>query len=101
VGRLLRRRGLPRPDRQVLRRDGRRHYYLDLYWDRWKLVVEIDGIQHAWAENAVGEALRQNALSMSGDIVLRLPLLGLRLAPDEFLDQMEAALVARGWTRAA
>jgi very-short-patch-repair endonuclease len=101
VARLLRRRGLPRPDRQVLRRVGRRRYYLDLYWERWKLVVEIDGIQHGWAENIVDDALRQNALSMSGDTVLRLPLLGLRLTPDDFLDQIEAALTAQGWTRAA
>lgn len=28
------RRGLPEPDRQVLRRDGRRRYYLDPCWDR-------------------------------------------------------------------
>ncbi len=101
VARLLRRRGLPAPDRQVLRRDGRRRYYLDLYWDRWQLVVEIDGIQHTWAESVVSEALRQNALSLSGDTVLRLPLLGLRLVPEEFLDQIEAALIARGWSRAA
>ena len=64
-------------------------------------MVEIDGIQHAWAENVVPDALRQNVLSMAGDTVLRLPLLGLRLAPDEFLDQIEAALIARGWTRPA
>lgn len=101
VTRLLRRRGLPRPDRQVLRRSGRGRYYLDLYWARWKLVVEIDGIQHAWAENVVPDALRHNDLSMAGDTVLRLPLLGLRLAPDEFLDQIETALTARGWSRAA
>jgi very-short-patch-repair endonuclease len=101
VARLLRRRRLPRPDRQVLRRDRDRRYYLDLYWERWKLVVEIDGIQHAWAENVVHDALRQNALSMSGDTVLRVPLLGLRLAPEQFLDQIEAALIAQGWTRAA
>lgn len=101
VARLLRTRGLPRPDRQVLRRDGRRRYYLDLYWERWRLVVEIDGIQHVWAENVVAEALRQNALSISGDTVLRVPLLGIRLQPDRFLDQIEAALMAQGWSRAA
>jgi very-short-patch-repair endonuclease len=101
VTRLLRRRGLPRPDRQVLRRSGRGRCYLDLYWARWKLVVEVDGIQHAWAENVVPDALRQNDLSVAGETVLRLPLLGLRLAPDEFLDQIEVALTARGWRRAA
>src|SRR4051794_10426823 len=100
ITRLLRERGLPRPDRQVLRRAAGRRYYLDLYWHEWKLVVEIDGIQHTWAENVVADALRQNALSVSGDVVLRLPLLGLRLAPDEFLDQIEAALAAQGWSPA-
>jgi very-short-patch-repair endonuclease len=101
VVRLLRERGLPLPDRQVLRRDGRRRYYLDLYWERWKLVVEVDGVQHAWVENLVDDALRQNAIALEGDTVLRLPLLGLRLTPDRFLDQIEAGLVARGWSRAA
>lgn len=101
IARLMRLRGLPRPDRQVLRRDGRRRYYLDLYWEPWKLVVEIDGIQHGWAENVVADALRQNSLSIAGDTVLRVPVLGVRLAPEEFLDQIEAALRARGWTRAA
>jgi hypothetical protein len=101
VARLLARRGLPKPDRQVLRRDGKKRYYLDLYWERWGLVVEIDGIQHAWAENVVNDALRQNSIVIDGDIVLRIPLLGLRLRPEEFLDQVEEALVARGWARAA
>jgi very-short-patch-repair endonuclease len=90
--RELRRRGLPAPERQVLRKDGRNRYYLDLYWPQWKLVVEIDGIHHAWAENVVGDALRQNALALHGDTVLRLPLLGYRLAPDDFFGQIAQAM---------
>ena len=101
VGRELRRRGLPPPTRQVLRKDARGRYYLDLYWPEWKLVVEIDGIHHTWAENVVGDALRQNALSLEGDTVLRLPLLGLRLRPDDFYGQVEQALRAAGWSDAA
>lgn len=60
------------------------------------MVVEIDGIHHAWAENIVGDALRQNALSIDRNIVLRLPLLGLRLCPDEFFAQIEEALQRAG-----
>lgn len=101
ITRMLRRRGLPRPDRQVLRRDGRRRYYLDLYWEEWRLVVEIDGIHHGWVENVMDDALRQNALSIAGDTVLRVPVLGVRLAPDQFLDQIESALRSRGWAGAA
>jgi very-short-patch-repair endonuclease len=97
IGDELARRGLPRPDRQVLRKDRRGRYFLDLYWCEWKVVVEIDGIHHIWAENVVGDALRQNALVLDGDTVLRLPLLGLRLEPEEFLDQIGQALRAAGW----
>ncbi len=79
MARELRLRGLPAPQRQVLRRDGRNRYVLDLYWPEHHLVVEIDGIHHAWAENVVADALRQNAVALDGDTVLRLPLLGLRL----------------------
>ena len=101
VGRELRRRGLPAPARQVLRRDARNRYYLDLYWPEFRLVVEIDGIHHAWAENVVGDALRQNSLALEGDTVLRLPLLGLRLHPELFLDQIEQGLRSAGWRCAA
>ncbi len=65
------------------------------------MVVEIDGIQHGQGLGPVDDALRQNALAMAGDIVLRIPLLGLRVAADAFLDQVEAALIVRGWRRAA
>lgn len=92
VGAELRARGWPPPSRQVLRRDAKNRYYLDLYWPEHRLVVEIDGIHHAWAENVVGDALRQNALALDGDTVLRLPLLGLRLQPDAFFDQIGRAL---------
>jgi very-short-patch-repair endonuclease len=101
IGRELRRRGLPLPTRQVLRRDNRGRYYLDLYWPDCGLVVEIDGIHHAWAENVVGDALRQNSLALDGDTVLRLPLLGLRLQPDDFFAQIERGLLDGGWSRAA
>jgi hypothetical protein len=97
----LRRRGIPEPDRQVLRRDSRNRYYLDLYWAAYRLVVEIDGIHHTWAENVVGDALRQNALALDGDTVLRLPLLGLRLQPEPFYAQIVEGLVAGGWRRLA
>jgi very-short-patch-repair endonuclease len=96
VARECRRRGLPEPTRQVLRRAKNGTYFLDVYWKPWKLVVEIDGIQHTWASQVVGDAIRQNSLVLEGDRVLRLPLLGLRVAPDEFFFQVEEALLAAG-----
>jgi very-short-patch-repair endonuclease len=96
VARECRRRGLPEPNRQVLRKGRNGTYYLDVYWERWKLVVEVDGIQHALSSQVVPDAIRQNDLAIQGNTVLRLPLLGLRVAPDAFFAQIEEALVAGG-----
>lgn len=93
---MCRERGIPEPSRQVLRqgKDGR--YYLDVMWELWGVVVEIDGIQHVWAANVVADALRHNAVTIGNAVVLRLPLLGLRVAADEFFAQIVEALLARG-----
>ncbi len=96
VARECRRRGLPEPSRQVLRHGRNGRYYLDLCWEAWNLVVEVDGIQHTWASQVVGDAIRQNDVTLQGATVLRLPLLGLRIARDEFFDQIEQALVNAG-----
>jgi len=92
-------RAIPLPDRQAVVRGKDRRYYLDFRWSRWGVVVEVDGIHHLWAQSQVGDALRQNAVVLKNDRVLRLPLLGLRIAADEFFEQIEAALEAAGWTR--
>ena len=62
-----------------------------------RLVAEIEGIHHTWVENIVGDALRQNSLAIAGGTVLRLPLLGLRVCADDFLDQIEQASRNNGW----
>jgi very-short-patch-repair endonuclease len=92
-----RRRGLPTPDQQAVRRGRNGTYYLDFVWSPWRVVVEVDGIQHSWAAQIVGDAIRQNDVTLQGMRVLRLPLLGLRVAPDDFFDQIEAALRQAGW----
>ena len=91
-----RRRGLPKPSRQVVRRGKEGTYYLDVCWEEWGVVVEIDGIQHTWATNVVHDALRHNDVTLDHSVVLRLPLLGLRVAADDFFSQIERALRARG-----
>jgi very-short-patch-repair endonuclease len=94
----LRRRGLPEPTRQVLRRGPQGNYYLDLTWDNWGVVVEIDGIHHSWAQNIVADALRHNDVTLQNARVLHLPLLGLRVAADDFFGQIEQALRDAGWS---
>jgi very-short-patch-repair endonuclease len=94
--RECRRRGLPPPSRQVVRMGRGGRYYLDVIWEAWGVVVEVDGIHHAWAANVVGDALRHNDVTLTDALVLRLPLLGFRVAQDEFFAQIEQALAARG-----
>ena len=89
-------RGLPEPEGQAIHRTKDGTYYLDFRWPRWSVVVEVDGIQHTWVTEIVDDALRQNSLVLAGDTVLRLPALGLRLCPDEFFEQVAAALANAG-----
>ena len=53
--------------------------------------MEIDGGHHALALNPVDDALRQNDVTLREGLVLRIPVLGLRIAPDAFLDQVRRA----------
>ncbi|WP_232533737.1 DUF559 domain-containing protein [Plantactinospora sp. KBS50] len=96
--RLCRRAGLPEPDRQVRRLDaaGRRRY-LDVYFDEWKLQVEIDGGQHREVGHWWADMRRQNDLWISGLRVLRFPAWAVRERPAEVLAQVRAALTAAGW----
>lgn len=89
-------RGLPEPDLQVLREAGGDRYFMDCRWKKWGVVVEVDGIHHAWAQELVRDALRHNSIALAGDVVLRLPVLGLRVCPDEFFAQVAEALRAAG-----
>lgn len=96
IARACRARGLPEPSRQVIRRTRRGVYYLDIVWEEWGVVVEVDGIHHSWASQVVPDALRHNEVALTDATVLRLPLLGLRVAPDDFFDQIERALAQAG-----
>lgn len=97
--RRCRQRRLPEPDRQVVRKGRGGTYYLDVYWHAFGVVLEVDGIHLLHATNVVEDALRQNHVTIDGDTVLRLPLLGLRVAEDDFFAQIEAALRRGGWHR--
>lgn len=93
--RLCRSRGLPEPSRQVVRQMPGGRIYLDVAWDGYNLVVEIDGAQHRWGTAVTFDNLRQNDVALSGDRVLRIDVIGLRLETDRFLDQIERGLMYR------
>ncbi len=89
---MCRQRGLPEPNRQVIRKGRRGRIYLDVGWEDLGVHVEIDGAQHAQGLNAVDDALRHNGLAVEGTVNLRIPVLGLRLSAEAFMDQVEEAL---------
>lgn len=92
--RMCRVRGLPEPERQVIRRGPRGRIYLDVRWKRSRLVVEIDGAQHREGLNVSTDNLSRNAVTLQSDRVLRIDLIGLRIFEDQFMGQ-----VAQGLTR--
>lgn len=80
-------RGLPEPERQVIRRGAGNKVYLDARWPNG-LVVEIDGSGHHQGLSVANDNLRANAVALTDDTVLRIDLVGWRLFREEFLDQV-------------
>lgn len=85
---MCRRRGLPEPERQVVRRGPRGRVYLDVGWRESGWGVEIDGAGHRTGLAVTDDNLRQNAVVIAGTRLLRIDLLGLRVAPEAFMDQV-------------
>lgn len=95
---LCRRFRLPLPDQQVRRADDDgRNRYLDAYWKRWRLQVEIDGAHHMTAEHWAADMLRQNEVWIAGDRILRFPAWYVRERPSEVARQLRTGLLAAGW----
>jgi hypothetical protein len=95
---LCRRFGLPQPDRQVPRIDASgRQRYLDAYWPKWRLHVEIDGSWHLEVRTWWADMQRQNDLWIAGERVLRFPAWALISEPVRVAEQLQSALIAAGW----
>jgi very-short-patch-repair endonuclease len=101
VARICRRHRLPAPTRQQVRRTPRGTVYLDVEWEEYDLVLEIDGIHHLGAAAVVKDALRHNDIALLGRTVLRFPVLGLRVSEPDFVEQIRQGLRAGGWRDAA
>lgn len=97
----LRRRGLPEPDRQTIRRRPSGTEYLDCVFKAYGVTLEIDGAGHNDPLQALSDLLRDIASLTSGRVAVRIPLLIYRLDPDRVLDALEGLLRSRGWGSAA
>jgi very-short-patch-repair endonuclease len=93
----VRRRGLPEPSRQSVRQLSTGRAYLDIEWDDWALVLEIDGAQHDHTAHRLADALRDLEVVASGQTVVRIPVVAWRLDEERVLDRLVSVFVARGW----
>ena len=92
---MCRRRGLPEPSRQVVVEGARGRIYLDVRWDDYGLIVEIDGAGHRRGLAVTDDNLRMNSLVLGHELVLRIDVLGLRIMGDEFMNQVAQGLSSR------
>jgi hypothetical protein len=90
---LCRRFRIPAPERQKRRKDDSgRVRFIDAYWPAARLQVEIDGAYHAEVRQWGADAIRQNAIWISGERVLRFPAWIIRENPHLVATQLKAAL---------
>lgn len=97
---LVRRFGLPEPDRQFERLDGHGRRWLDAVWEWARLVVEIDGRWHMDARAWWADLQRDNDLTMDGYRVLRFPAFVVRDSPAAVARQIARALRQAGGEQA-
>ena len=101
--RMCRERGIPEPTRQAVRAGANGRVYLDVLWEDLGVHVEIQGAQHAQGLAGIDDALRSNQLQLRKAVKtsLQVPVLGLRLRPDDFMAQVAEALAAASRESAA
>ena len=101
VARDMRRRGLPEPQRQVLRRRPSGTEYLDCELPAYQLTLEIDGVGHEEPWQRLSDLVRDITLIAEGRATVRIPVAVYVLDRERVLDALEELLVARGWGSAA
>ncbi len=99
--RLCRRRGLPPPTRQLRRQTPSGTWVYDTVWEQYGVTAEINGSQHLEPEQMLRDALKQNERRLDGHVVIEIPNVALRVDPEPYFDQLEAALRRGGWRGAA
>ena len=101
VARAMRRRGLPQPTRQAVRRRPSGTQYLDADFPDYGITIEIDGAQHDLPGARLADLLRDLDLATDGRTIVRLPLVAWRLDEAAVLDALERLFASRGWQRRA
>ena len=90
---------LPEPSRQAARRDAKgRRRWTDVAWDSYKIVVEIDGAQHAEDPLQRWDDMERDIdLSLDGYLTLRFPAWLVRTNPEYVACKILQALRRAGY----
>lgn len=90
---VVRKFGVQEPSRQVARLDAQgRRRWLDAYWERARLVVEIDGAAHLDALQYWDDMDRANDLTLEHCKVMRFPAWVVRYQPEHVAATIKRAL---------
>lgn len=101
VAQDLRRRGLPEPARQVVRKRPSGTQYLDCDLPEYGITLEIDGAGHEEPWQRLADLVRDITLTAEGRAAVRLPIATYVLDREQVLDALEQLFLARGWRPAA
>jgi hypothetical protein len=97
--RVIRAFRLPEPSRQAARRDAKgRRRWTDVLWDDYKVVVEIDGAQHAEDPLQRWDDMERDIdLGLNGYLTLRFPAWLIRAEPEYVARRILEALRRAGY----
>ncbi len=98
VNRVERPHGLPAPGRQYAVVRGAQRQYQDANYQRYELVVELDGLAAHPAESRWRDVRRDNANTAAGQRTLRYGWADVTERPCFVAAQVADALAVRGWT---
>lgn len=93
----MRRRGLPEPSRQVVRKRPSGTQYLDCDLPAYGVTLEIDGAGHDEPWQRLTDLVRDIVLTAEGRSTVRLPIATYVLDRERVLDALEQLFRARGW----
>jgi hypothetical protein len=89
---------LPEPSRQVGKRDAKnRRRWIDVAFEEWMVLVEIDGAQHDDPRHRWDDMERDNDLEIDGYRVLRFPAWLVRDNPEQVAKKILVVLQRRGY----
>ncbi len=97
LGNVERRHGLPRADRQVRVKRGKRSEYRDALYADYQVAVETDGQLAHSPEARWGDTHRDNAAAADGIITLRYSWSDVTTRPCRVAAEVAAVLSQRGW----